>query len=129
MKLTPQRRLIVDIIHNVKEHLTAEEIITYVQQRMPGINKSTVYRNLDLLENAGCVYKSELDKQIIYHHDEGGHHHHLVCQKCGKTIDCDEAIFLPVERAITERYGFRPEFKHLVLSGLCDECRSKIIKE
>lgn len=55
MKLTPQRMLIVDIIHDAKDHLTAEDIISYVQARMPGVNKSTVYRTLELLEETGCV--------------------------------------------------------------------------
>ena len=125
LKLTPQRRLIVNAIHGTEAHFTAEEIIAHVQTRMPGVNKSTVYRTLELLEEAGCVYKSELDDQFIYHHAEEGHHHHLVCSKCGKTIDCDEDLFLPVERSVRDRYGFQASFKHMVMSGLCKGCRSK----
>jgi Fur family ferric uptake transcriptional regulator len=125
LKLTPQRRLIADIIHDTEAHLTAEEIIAYVQARMPGVNKSTVYRTLELLEEAGCVYKSELDKQFVYHHDEEGHHHHLICSRCGKTIECDESLFASVEKSLVERYGFSVDFKHLVMSGLCEECKNK----
>ncbi|MFC2019363.1 Fur family transcriptional regulator, partial [Chloroflexota bacterium] len=61
LKLTPQRRLILEIIHESRSHLTAEEIITYVQSRVPGVNKSTIYRTLELLEELGCVFKSEID--------------------------------------------------------------------
>ncbi|MFC2019343.1 Fur family transcriptional regulator, partial [Chloroflexota bacterium] len=61
MKLTPQRRLILEIIHQSRSHLTAEEIIAYVQSRVPGVNKSTIYRTLELLEELGCVFKSEID--------------------------------------------------------------------
>ena len=125
LKLTPQRRLIVDIIHDAEAHLTAEEIISYVQSRMPGVHKSTVYRTLELLEEAGCVYKSELSDQSIYHHAEEGHHHHLVCSQCGQTIDCDEDLFAPVEKSLGEKYGFRVNFKHMVMSGLCEACRNK----
>ena len=123
-KLTPQRRLIVDIIHDTDAHLTAEEIITYVQNRMPGVNKSTVYRTLELLEEYGCVYKSELGDHYIYHHAEEGHHHHLVCSKCGKTIECEEHIFEPVEKLLGDRYNFHVDFKHLIIGGLCNECKS-----
>jgi Fur family ferric uptake transcriptional regulator len=123
LKLTPQRMLIVDIIHNVSGHLTAEEITGHVQSRMPGINKSTVYRTLELLEKAGCVYKSELDGEVIYHHDEEGHHHHLVCRECGRTTDCDEELFAPVRETLRDKYGFNADFKHMVMSGLCGECR------
>jgi Fur family transcriptional regulator, ferric uptake regulator len=126
LKLTPQRRLIVDIIHDTKDHLTAEEIINHVHSRMPGVNKSTVYRTLELLEKNSCVFKSELSDKIIYHHAEEGHHHHLVCSKCGKTTDCREDLFAPVERSTREKYGFSVNFKHIVISGLCENCKNKV---
>ena len=125
LKLTPQRKLIIDAIHETEAHLTAEEIIAHVQARMPEVHKSTIYRTLELLEGAGCVFKSELGDHSIYHHAEEGHHHHLVCSRCGKTIECDEDLFTSVEGSLVEKYGFRFDFNHLVMSGLCEECRSK----
>ena len=125
MKLTPQRRLILDIIHDSGGHLTAGEILDYVQARVSGVNKSTVYRTLELLEELGCVFKSELSNRFIYHHAEEGHHNHLVCKECGENIDCDEDIFLPVETALNNKYGFQVDFKHMVMSGLCNNCREK----
>jgi len=112
----------VDIIHDAKGHLTAEEIIGHVQARMAGVNKSTIYRTLELLEEAGCVYKSELGEGFVYHHAEEGHHHHLVCRQCGKSIDCDENLFTPVQKSLRKNHGFRVVFKHIVMSGLCEEC-------
>jgi Fur family transcriptional regulator, ferric uptake regulator len=125
MKLTPQRRLIVNIIHDSTSHLTAEDIISFVHDRMPGVNKSTIYRTLDLLEESGCVLKSESGDHFIYHHTEEGHHHHLVCRKCGKTQECTENLFLPVEKSLEQKYGFRASFKHKVIEGLCSECRQR----
>ncbi len=126
LRLTPQRRAIINIIHDKSEHLTADDIITYVQSKMPGVNKSTIYRTLELLEESGCVFRSILGDQYIYHHAEEGHHHHLVCGKCGKTIDCDEDLFAPVETSVWEKYGFRVDFKHVVMSGLCEICKNKV---
>jgi Fur family ferric uptake transcriptional regulator len=123
LRLTPQRKLILDIIHDAGEHLTADTIINHVQSRMPGVHKSTIYRTLEILEEAGCVYKSALGNQFIYHHPEEGHHHHLVCRQCGKSIDCEDDVFAPVEKSIGAKYGFRVDFKHVVMSGLCEECR------
>ena len=125
LKLTPQRKLVVDAIHEAKDHLTAEDVITRVQDRMPQVHKSTIYRTLDLLEGAGCVFKSELGDHFIYHHADEGHHHHLVCSKCGKTIECDEHLFTPVEDSLAREHGFRVNFKHLVISGICEECSRK----
>jgi Fur family ferric uptake transcriptional regulator len=125
LKLTPQRMLIVDIIHDTKEHLTAENIISHVQARMPGVNKSTVYRTLELLEKSGCVYKSGLGNEFIYHHAEEGHHHHLVCTQCGRTVNCQEDLFVALQRSLMEKYRFYADFKHIVIAGLCRECRSR----
>lgn len=122
LKITPQRRLIADYFHDSDSHLTAEEIIAHVREKMPGVNKSTIYRNLDILEGFGCVLKSESGDHVIYHHTEEGHHHHLVCTKCGKSIDCDEMLFWPVEKLLRDKYGFRVDFKHKVINGLCESC-------
>jgi Fur family ferric uptake transcriptional regulator len=125
MRLTPQRRLIADLIHENADHLSAEDIIKRVRERMPGVNKSTVYRTLELLEKSGCVYKSELDDRVIYHHAEEGHHHHLVCEECGRIIECDEDIVAPLEKSLEKRYGFRVHLQHLVMTGRCRACRKK----
>ena len=125
LKLTPQRKIIADVIHDAEDNLTAEEIISRVQERIPEVHKSTIYRNLELLEKAGCVFKSELGNHFIYHHAEEGHHHHVVCSKCGKTLDCDENLFASVEKSIIEKYGFLVDFKHLVINGICETCRNK----
>jgi Fur family ferric uptake transcriptional regulator len=123
-KLTPQRRLILDIIHNADTHVTAEEIVNTVRERMPGVNKSTTYRTLELLESLGCVVKSELNDKTIYHHSEEGHHHHLVCSKCGKTVVCDEGTFHSLEKELENKYGFQVDLKHIVTTGICRECIS-----
>ncbi len=125
LKLTPQRRLIIDVIHEAHSHLSAEDIISYVQQRMPGVNKSTIYRTLAILEEAKCIYKSESDNHCIYHHAEESHHHHLVCRCCGKSIDCAEDIFNETEKSIEERYGYKVHFHHMLVFGLCRDCHDK----
>ena len=124
-KVTPQRKLVIDAIHNTGAHLTVEKIIDYVHVRMPEVHKSTIYRTLELLEEAGCVVRSEWGDQFISHHAEEGHHHHLLCYKCGKTIECNEYLFSPVERLLVEKYGFHIHFKHVVMNGLCEKCLGK----
>jgi len=126
--MTPQRRLIVDIIHDENAHLTAEGIIKSVQNRMPGVNKSTIYRTLELLEELNCVFKSEVDDKFIYHHADEGHHHHIICSKCGKSIACKEDIFEPVEKFLRRRFGFQAEFKHVIVGGICKECSNERIR-
>jgi len=124
LRLTKPRRVILDYIHDKGDHLTADEIITYVHGQFPHINKSTIYRTLDLLEKNECVFKSESASGTIYHHAEEGHHHHMVCSKCGKTFDCEEDVFAPVARLLKKKHGFKADFKHIILNGICGECLS-----
>jgi len=125
LKITPQRILIADVLHDGKGQYTAAEIIEHVQSKMPGVNKSTIYRTLDILEQAGCVYKSELDHEVVYHHDDHGHHHHLKCVQCGQVVDCDETLLAPLEDSVQKKYKFRVDFKHLVIDGICRDCLNK----
>jgi Fur family ferric uptake transcriptional regulator len=123
LRLTPQRRLIIELIHERPVCLTAEDIITYVQEHMPGVNKSTVYRTLELLEKSGCVYRSEIDNRTVFYHAEGHQHHHLVCEKCGKTLECDNKTMAPLGEELRRKYGFEAHLEHIVITGLCQECR------
>jgi Fur family transcriptional regulator, ferric uptake regulator len=124
LRITRPRRVILDYIHDKGNHLTAEEIIGYVHGKYPHINKSTIYRTLDLLEKNECVFKSESGDHAIYHHAEEGHHHHLICRRCGKTVSCEENIFAPVEKLLLEKHRFQTGFRHVVIDGLCESCRS-----
>ena len=123
-RLTPQRRLILDIIHEADSHLTAETILSRLEERVSGVNKSTVYRTLELLEGLGLVVKSELAGTNVYHHAEEGHHHHLVCKKCGRQVHCDEAVLWPLKSSLKEKLGFEADLSHHVIRGLCRHCRA-----
>ena len=121
-KLTPQRRMVIDILHQSHDHVTAEDIYRYMESRVSGVNKSTVYRTLELLEELGVVVRSELGGRFIYHHAEEGHHHHLVCRRCGSIIDCDEDMLSPLKETLLEKQDFEADLKHLVVVGLCSKC-------
>ncbi len=125
-KLTPQRRLILDIVHGSVHLRTAEEIFAIAHEKMPGVNKSTIYRTLDLLEKLGCVFKNELNNKIVYSYADESDHQHLVCTVCGKALECDECLLLPTKKMLEDKYGFQVNLKHLVMSGICQECRNKM---
>jgi len=124
-RLTLQRGMILDIFHEFGGHLTAEDVLTQLRAKAPGVNKSTVYRTLELLEELGLVIRSEHEGRFIYHHAEEGRHHHLVCRRCGKIMECDTDVSLTLETALLDRFGFEGDLRHLVIHGVCAECRGK----
>jgi len=122
-RMTPQRAMILDVLHRTEKHISAEDIYQQVSAQYPEVNKSTVYRTLDLLKSLGLVNETDLGgNKLYYHHAEKGHHHHLICSKCGRTIEVDEEILDPIRAVMVEKHNFVPDLRHLPISGHCLAC-------
>ncbi|MGI2336044.1 MAG: Fur family transcriptional regulator [Dehalogenimonas sp.] len=121
-RLTPQRRVILDILHSGDAHLTADAIYEQVKSKVAGVNRSTVYRTLELMESLGLVIKAELHGAHVYHHSEEGHHHHLKCRKCGQVVELPEESLSLLRQDLLETQGFAADLNHHVITGLCRGC-------
>ena len=123
-RLTPQRLMILSAIHGSDHHISAEEIYAQVCAKYPNVNISTVYRTLELLKELGLVTETDLGGgKFRYHAVEKGHHHHLICRKCGRIFELDEAVLSPVEGTILRKYGFKADLSHLAVFGNCVQCQ------
>ena len=79
LRLTPQRELVLSAVRSLG-HATPEEVAEKVRQTHPGINLSTVYRNLETLENVGLVQHAHLGHGgVRYHAAPEDIHAHLNC--------------------------------------------------
>jgi Fur family ferric uptake transcriptional regulator len=125
-RLTPQRMLVIEALHNADRHISAEELYKQLHSRYPYANISTVYRTLELLKELNLVTESDFGEgRVRYHVAEKGHHHHLVCHSCGKTIDLEESALHPLKDTLLQKYGFAADLRHLAISGECRACRRK----
>jgi len=125
-RLTPQRMLVIEALHNAEGHISAEEIYAQLHSRYPYSNISTVYRTLELLKKLNLVTETNFGEgRVRYHVAEKGHHHHLICRTCGKIMDLDESALYPLRDALLHDYDFKADLRHLAISGECSECRKK----
>jgi Fur family ferric uptake transcriptional regulator len=116
--------MVLDALHSVDSHISAEEIYAQVKAKYAYANISTVYRTLDLLKELGLVNEIDLDDgRVRYHLSEKGHHHHLVCSNCGKIIDLPESALLKLTETLACDYQFKADLKHLAVFGLCANCQ------
>jgi len=94
--MTPQRRVIVAEIMRTQGHISPTALARKVQGDMPGVNASTIYRTLSLLEEAGVLAHAHLEGGAEYHRAEDAGHVHLSCSRCGAEDDLslDEALAL-----------------------------------
>src|SRR5919112_4734307 len=82
-RLTPQRQLVLEAV-GALGHATPEEIATRVRHTASGVNISTVYRTLELLEDLGLVKHTHLGHgAATYSVSTDDDHVHLVCRDCG----------------------------------------------
>jgi len=125
-RLTPQRMLVIEALHNADKHISAEELYEQLHSRYPYANISTVYRTLDLLKELNLVTEADFGEgRVRYHVAEKGHHHHLVCRSCGKVIDLEDAVLRPLKDALLQKCGFDADLRHVAISGECKVCRRK----
>jgi Fur family ferric uptake transcriptional regulator len=125
-RLTPQRMLVIEALHNADKHIRAEELYEQLHSRYPYANISTVYRTLELLKELNLVMETDFGEGYVrYHVAEKGHHHHLVCHSCGKITDLDELALYPLRDTLLRKYGFDADLRHLAISGECSKCRTK----
>ena len=122
-RLTPQRMMILSIIENSDNHISAEEIYAQIVAEYPHINISTVYRTLELLKGLGLVTETDLGGgKVRYHPGDKGHHHHLVCRECGTIIDLDESVLASLQDTLLRDYKFKADLRHLAVFGRCANC-------
>ena len=122
-RVTPQRQLVLEAVARL-EHATPEEICGEVRQTARGVNVSTVYRTLELLEQLGLVKHTHIHHGAPSYHlaDDAGHVH-LVCRQCEQVIQVDQAAVGPLVVALEQSHGFQTDVGHLTVFGLCADCR------
>ena len=124
-RLTSQRALILeDLFHN-PGHRTVEDIFQRVSARLPGLNRATIYRTLELLREVNLVAASpgpEGVTQFEFVRTDGDLHHHLVCRRCGVQIDLGAEPVEQLKSAILHSQGFHAALDHLHIRGLCAAC-------
>src|SRR5215469_13629849 len=122
-RVTPQRQLVLEAVSRL-EHATPEEIFADVRQTARGVNVSTVYRTLELLEHLGLVTHTHLGHGAPrYHLATEAEHVHLVCQGCGQITEVDKSAVRPLVAALDEGEGFLTDVGHLTIFGRCARCR------
>jgi Fur family ferric uptake transcriptional regulator len=121
-RLTPQRELVLHAVERLG-HATPDEVLTAVREESTAVNISTVYRNLELLEELGLVRHAHLtDRAPTYHSTAVPDHVHLVCRACGKITELAPETIAPLTAALETDYDFKTDVGHLTIFGTCTTC-------
>ena len=122
-RLTEPRRSLAALIADKDGHFTAAELVAEARVRRLGVGRATVFRTLEVLEGIGAIERLDLPTgEHAYVGCEPLHHHHVICSRCGRTDEIDDAGLRTVVREVARQTGFRVDDHRLELFGLCPTC-------
>lgn len=123
-RLTPQRQLVLRAVEKLG-HATPDEVLAEVHAQSSAVNVSTVYRNLEVLEELGLVRHAHLsDRAPTYHSVTDHEHFHLVCRNCHRVQSVDPEVVAPFAEQLREQRDFVIDVGHLAIFGTCVECET-----
>lgn len=128
---TKPRNLIIEYLKdNADTRFTARDILNAVKGKGDGLDRSTVYRNLERLSKEGKLVKyKEADVnatcyQYSEKHESCCEHMHAQCSVCGKIFHLDNKIFKSAAKKMMDEYGIEIDYGKSVIMCICDECRN-----
>ncbi|MCK4796580.1 MAG: transcriptional repressor [Spirochaetes bacterium] len=133
-RLTESREIIINILNDTDEHLSAEDIYLKAHKKNPSIGLTTVYRTIDLLTQMSIVQKFDFGDgraryELIKSSSGKNHHHHLVCVRCKRIINYTELIkdeldlINKTEKELSKKYNFKIMNHIIHFYGLCENCQ------
>ena len=126
MRSTRQRRVIVEEVFSNHDHFDADDLLDQLRQSKSDekVSRSTVYRTLDDLVDAGLLRKMTLNGRTVFEHDYGyPQHDHLYCQKCEQLIEFHSNELEAIRAAVGREHNFRVTGHRFIINGICSECQ------
>lgn len=126
LRITSQRKAIVDTVFGTEEHFTAEQLLEWSRQKDRSVSRATVYRTLPLLTESGLVREMDFGKDYKFYdpnYADHPNHNHIICQDCEKIVEFESEKIEKLEDEITHRLGFSIKTHRLQITGSCDELK------
>ena len=123
LRMTRQRKVILDELRKVTSHPTADEIYNMVRRQLPGISLGTVYRNLEILSESGMIQKLESGGSARRYDGNPKMHYHIRCVRCEQVCDFPVGTLSALDSAIRKGCGYEILGYRLEFIGLCPKCK------
>jgi Fur family ferric uptake transcriptional regulator len=122
LRLTAQRQLVLEAVHELG-HATPDQVHAKVSETAAGVNITTIYRTLELLEELGLVTHAHLSHGApTYHAVAGDQHVHLVCRQCRSVVEVPSGMLNGLAGDLERERGFLVDVGHVALFGVCSQC-------
>lgn len=122
--LTKQREVVLQVIRDAEEHLTANEVFDNAKQLLPSISFATVYNSLRYLKETNLIAEISFGNGASRFDSMTSRHDHAICTNCGKLVDMEIELPNEIVNLATEFSKFKVESIELTLRGLCPKCNT-----
>jgi len=116
MRLSRQRRMVLDLLWAEKSHLSARDIFEKLNDQGRNIGHTSVYQNLEALQSAGVIECLDRASGRLYGY-RADPHSHLTCSQSGAIQDLDVTLPAELVQQIEALTGFTIESYTLHLCG------------
>src|ERR1700683_2377705 len=128
VRLTRQRRILLDLIDQSGPHLDAESLYQLAKEKDPKLNRVTVYRTLKMLKTGGLVDELDLmhygGDQHYYETRLKQEHAHVICLRCGKVEEFFGEPLQKLRRQVETHFGFQILLARTEIGGDCSHCQA-----
>ena len=125
MNKTTQRKVILEELHAVKVHPTADEVYDMARKRIPKISIATVYRNLEKMATNGDILRLDIAGKRRRYDADLSRHYHLRCRSCGGVSDISQAAISEITSQLEKLKGVSGiEGYSLEFRGICEGCKN-----
>lgn len=123
-RVTEPRRAVAQLVADQPGHFSAADLVTAAGAQRLSIGRATIFRTLDVLADLDLVERIDLPSgEHAYVACEPSHHHHVICSRCGRSEDIEDAGLRAVVSDVARRTGYRIDEHRLELFGLCPACQ------
>lgn len=121
-KATPQRIAICRIALNSREHPSAQQVYDAVKRTHPTVSLATVYKTLEVLRDLDLVQELNFPKGQARFDSYMTPHINLICLKCGRITDLDDATVKEITGKVAAATKFKPIGQRIDVYGMCKTC-------
>jgi Fur family transcriptional regulator, ferric uptake regulator len=130
VRLTSQRRAVIEVIQEAREHLDAGSLLELARKRAPNLDRATVYRTIELLKKLRLIDELDLmhlEGEKHYYEVKTRHDHvHLACFRCGRIEEFSSPVFERLKAEIAKHAAFAIRVTRLEVGGHCRACAAAV---
>lgn len=122
-RMTKQKKIILEILRNTTAHPSADWIYEQAKKLVPDISLGTVYRNLNVLRDAGDIRELNYGSTYSRYDGKPDNHYHFLCEKCKQLYNVAIPVYHGLDKMVQDTTGFDVNYHRMEFYGLCKACQ------